>query len=75
MLRPSPSVTAAKDLVSSQKRELLSNLAAHVNSKMDEGSLSVLGVYQSVLGELAALDLDTDRGTHIRASAKLGRRG
>ena len=56
--------------VSSQKRELLSNLAAHLKSKVDEGFLSIFGVYQSVLGELAALDLDAAKGAQIRARAR-----
>lgn len=55
---------------SSQRRELLSNLAAHLKSKVDEGFLSVFGVYQSVLGELAALDLDAARGAQTRARAR-----
>lgn len=56
--------------VSSQRRELLSNLAAHLKSKVDEGLLSIFGVYQSVLGELAALDLDAAKGAQIRARAR-----
>ena len=56
--------------VSSQRRELLSNLAAHLKSKVDEGFLSIFGVYQSVLGELAALDLDAAKGAQIRARAR-----
>ena len=56
--------------VSSQRRELLSNLAAHLKSKVDEDFLSIFGVYQSVLGELGALDLDTAKGAQIRARAR-----
>ena len=56
--------------VSSQRRELLSNLAAHLKSKVDEGFLSIFGVYQSVLGELAALDLDAAKGAQISARAR-----
>lgn len=47
----------------------MSYLAAHLKSKVDEGFLSIFGVYQSVLGELAALDLDAARGAQIRARA------
>ena len=56
--------------VSSQRRELLSNLAAHLKSKVDEGFLSIFGVYQSVLDELAALDLDAARVDQIRTRAR-----
>ena len=56
--------------VSSQRRELLSYLTAHLKSKVDEGFLSIFGVYQSVLGELAALDLDAARGAQIRTRAR-----
>ena len=59
-----------RSAVSSQRRELLSNLAAHLKSKVDEGFLSIYGVYQSVLGELAALDLDAAKGAQIRARAR-----
>ena len=59
-----------RSAVSSQRRELLSNLAAHLKSKVDEGFLSIFGVYQSVLGELAALDLDAAKGAQIRARAR-----
>ena len=52
------------------QRELLSNLAAHLKSKVDEGFLSIFGVYQSVLGELAAFDLDAAKGAQIRARAR-----
>ena len=54
----------------SSQRELLSNLAAHLKSKVYEGFLSIFGVYQSVLGELAALDLDAAKGAQIRACAR-----
>ena len=54
----------------SSQRELLSDLAAHLKSKVDEGFLSIFGVYQSVLGELAALDLDAAKGAQISARAR-----
>ena len=37
---------------------------------MDAGLLSVLGAYQSVLSQLAALDLETAHGDEIRARAR-----
>ena len=41
---------------SSAKRKLLSDLAMHLKAKLEGGMLSVVGVYQPVLDQLADLD-------------------
>lgn len=54
----------------SQSRDLLSRLAAHLKLRVDEGHLSCLGPYHSVLNQLAQFDLQAARGAQIRSRAR-----
>ena len=52
---------------SSRVRSLLARLADHLKIRVDEGHLSCLGPYRSVLGELARLDLEKAKGAQVRS--------
>ena len=52
---------------SSQARSLLARLAEHLKRRLDEGHLSCLGPYHSVLGQLSRLDLDKAKGAQVRS--------
>ena len=49
------------------KRDLLSRLASHLKERVDGGLLSLVGLYQSVLQQLAALDVEVTKGAQVRA--------
>ena len=51
------------------KRDLLSRLASHLKERVDSGNLSLVGLYQLVLQQLAALDVEVVKGAQIRAWA------
>ena len=52
------------------KRGLLSRLASHLKERVDIGVLSLVGPYQSVLQQLAALDVEVAKGAQVRARAR-----
>ena len=51
------------------KRDL-SRLATHLKERVDSGSLSLVGPYQSVLQQLATLDVEVAKGAQVRAQAR-----
>ena len=51
------------------KRDL-SRLASHLKERVDGGVLSLVGPYQSVLQQLAALDVEVTKGAQVRARAR-----
>ena len=55
---------------SSQSRSLLSRLACHLKERLDSGMTSCLEPYQSVLSQLAQLDLEAARGAQVRSRIK-----
>ena len=55
---------------SSQSRTLLSRLACHLKERLDSGMTSCLEPYQSVLSQLAQLDLEAARGAQVRSRIK-----
>ena len=61
------SYCATRSHAASQVRDLLSRLAAHLKLRVDEGHLSCLGPYRSVLNQLAQFDLQAARGAQIRS--------
>ena len=61
---------SARSSVSSVKRSMLSKLASHLKEKVDSGSLSLFGIYQSVLCQLADLDRDAARGAQVRSRVR-----
>ena len=52
------------------RRDLLSRLATHLKGCVDSGSLSLVGPYQSVLQQLATLDVEVAKGAQVRARAQ-----
>ena len=60
----------SKSSASSARRDLLSRLSAHLKEKVDNGHLSLVGVYQSVLRQLAVLDMEVAKGAQVRARAR-----
>ena len=52
------------------KRDLLSRLAIHLKERVDGGILSLVGPYQSILQQLAELDVEVARGAQVRARAR-----
>ena len=51
------------------KRDLLSRLASHLKERVDNRILSLVGAYQSVLQQLAGLDVEVAKGAQIRTWA------
>ena len=51
-------------------RDLLVRLVDHLKGKVDGGSSTCVGPYQSALAELAKLDLEAARGAQIRSRAR-----
>ena len=49
---------------------MLSRLAVHLKLRVDEGQLSCLGPYHSVLSQLAQFDLQAARGAQTRSRAR-----
>ena len=60
----------SKSSASSVRRDLLSRLSAHLKERVDNGHLSLVGVYQSVLQQLADLDVEVAKGAQVRARAR-----
>ena len=52
------------------KRNLLSRLAIHLEERVDGVTLSLVGPYQSVLQQLAELDVEVVRGAQVRARTR-----
>ena len=48
-------------------RGLLSNLAQHLKSKVDNGVISCIGPYQNTLSEIARIDREAVKGAQVRA--------
>ena len=55
---------------SSQSRDLLMRLADHLKVKLDNGMLSVLGAYRSVLNQMSAFDSQAARGAQVRSRVR-----
>ena len=60
----------SKSSASSVRRDLLSRLSAHLKERVDRGHLSLVGVYNSVLQQLADLDVEVAKGAQVRARAR-----
>ena len=54
----------------SSHRDLLIRLIDHLKAKVDAGSSSCVGPYQSALADLAKLDLEAARGAQVRSRAR-----
>ena len=54
----------------SVKRDLLSRLSSHLKDRVDNGQLSLVETYQSVLHQLAELDVEVAKGAQVRARAR-----
>ena len=60
----------AKSSDNAVKRDLLSRFASHLKERVDSGVLSLVGPYQSVLQQLAALDVEVAKGAQVCAWAR-----
>ena len=56
--------------VRSNSRGLLVHLIDHLKAKVDNGSSSCVGPYQSAMAELAKFDLEVARGAQVRSRAR-----
>ena len=52
------------------KRDLLSRLLSHLKDRVDNGQLSLVETYQSVLHQLAELDVEVAKGAQVCARAR-----
>ena len=61
-------IAFCKELVAKRRclRGLLSNLAQHLKSKVDNGVLSCIGSYKNTLSEIARIDREVAKGAQIR---------
>lgn len=50
-----------------QSSSLLLTLATHLKFKIDNGTVSLLDVYERVLGKIAELDHSATEGAHVRS--------
>lgn len=64
-----------KQLESRQSRSVLVTLAAHLKFKIDDGTVSLLDVYERVLGKIAELDRSAAEGARIRSRIKWAEEG
>ena len=48
-------------------RGLLSNLAQHLKSKVDDGVMSCVGPYKNTLSEISRIDREAAKGAQVRA--------
>lgn len=48
--------------ITGAKRDLLSRLSSHLKDQVDNGQLSLVETYQSVLQQLAELDVEVAEG-------------
>ena len=62
-------IAFCKELVAKRLclRGLLSNLAQHLKSKVDNGVMSCIGPYKNTLSEIARIDREVAKGAQIRA--------
>lgn len=58
-----------------QSRSLLVTLAAHLKFKIDNGTVSLLDVYERVLGKIAELDRSVAEGARIRSRVRWAEKG
>ena len=54
----------------SVKRDLLSRLSSHLKDRVDSDQLSLVETYQSVLHQLAELDVEVAKGAQVRTRAR-----
>lgn len=59
----------------SLERSLLTNLSSHLKVQIDQGRVSLLNVYESILGRLAALDTLAAEGARIRSRTRWAEEG
>ena len=59
----------------SLERSLLTNLSSHLKDQIDNGRVSLLDVYESVLARLAALDSLAAEGARIRSRTRWAEEG
>lgn len=64
-----------KQLESRQSRSVLDTLAAHLKFKIDNGTVSLLDVYERVLGKIAELDRSAAESARIRSRIKWAEEG
>ena len=62
-------IVFCKELVAKRQcmQGLLSNLAQHLKSKVDNRIISFIGPYQNTLSEIARIDRETAKGSQVRA--------
>ena len=62
-------IAFCKELVANRRclRGLLSNLAQHLKSKVDNGVMSCFGPYKNTLSEIARIDREAAKGAQVRA--------
>ena len=62
-------IAFCKELVARRRglRGLLSNLAQHLKSKVDNGVMSCVGPYKNTLSEIARIDREAAKGAQVRA--------
>ena len=56
-------------------RSVLSALACHLKGRIDDGVVSLMPVYERVLGQLAAFDLTEAEGARVRSRVKWAEEG
>lgn len=66
---------SAKQSERRQCRSLLSTLAAHLKFKIDNGLVSLLEVYERVLGKIADLDRSAAEGARVRSRVRWAEEG
>ena len=59
----------------SLSRSVLSALACHLKGRIDDGVVSLMPVYERVLGQLAAFDLTEAEGARVRSRVKWAEEG
>lgn len=64
-----------KSLVRNHSRSLLSNLAQHLKSKIDDGVISCTEIYHNVLAQVAELDAFAAKGSQIRSRIRWAEEG
>ena len=56
-------------------RSLLTNLLQHLKFQIDKGVASCIEVYQSVLSQIADLDMSAARGSQVRSRTRWAEEG
>ena len=59
----------------SSTRSLLVNLSVHLKSRIDNGHVSLLDVFESVMSQIAALDLVAANGAKVRSRVRWAEEG